>query len=322
MAAFHSVHTLSATLPPSPPPLPFSLEEGAWLAGSSAAMAQLRSQFRRVAPYFRTALLTGERGCGEAIAARILHRMSPLSDRPFVELGPSAAGPHLGGEGSAVLDGMLFLPQPERLPRGTQAALLKLFRERGPHAPRIVAFAERGLRFMVSTGGFSADLADAITALRITLPSLRDRADDIPGLLAHMLQTLSAQRGTPPPGLAPDLLEAAVKLPWHGNLAQLHAAASGLLALPGKGTLRSEDLASVLSTIAQPPPRDRRETRMLRLDDVIQEHIRAVLAACNGNKLRTAEVLGISRSTLYRMLDAHESSASLPVYAGKLQRTG
>lgn len=324
MAEFNPVHTTS--IPPSFPtnPLPFSLTEEAWLAGSSAAIAQLRAQFRRVAPYFRTALLTGERGCGEAIAARILHQMSPLKDRAFVELTPSATELRFNHNDAkaGALDGMLFLHQPERLPRSSQVSLLRILREHGAQAPRIVAFAERGLRFMVSSGGFSADLADALTALRITMPSLRDRADDIPALLTHMLQTLSGQRNVSAPAVTSTLLETAVKLPWPGNLAQLHAAAVGLLARSSSGPLRAEDLISVLGTIIQPSLRERHDIRMLRLDDVIQEHIRAVLSACNGNKLRTAEVLGISRSTLYRMLEAQGSSSSLPMYPQNLQMTG
>ena len=322
MAALTSVHTLSVSSLPPASLSTFSLDQAAWLAGSSAAMAQLRAQLRRVAPYFRTALLTGERGCGEATVARILHEMSPLKDRPFVELTPHGAELRCGRDDfpTELLDGMLFLPQPERLSRTTQTSLLRLLREHGSQAPRIIAFAERGLRSMVSSGGFSAELADALTALRITMPSLRDRAEDIPNLLIHMLQALSTQRCVPAPTLTPGLLEAATKLSWPGNLAQLHAAADGLLARTSKGALLPEDLVAVRSTISQPMQRERRETRMARLDDVIQEHIRAVLSECNGNKLRTAEILGISRSTLYRMLDAPCAPTSLPIYAEKLQR--
>jgi DNA-binding NtrC family response regulator len=310
MAASTSVHTPFVAPQVSPSAAAPCIDPATWLAGSSAAMAQLRAQFRRVAPYFRTALLSGERGCGEVLAARALHQMSPLKDRAFVELTPSAAELRFARSGSPpmAIEGMIFLPQPERLSRFSQIALLRLLREHGQHAPRIVAFAERGLRSVVSTGGFSADLAEALTALRITMPALRDRAEDIPGLLTHMLQAAAERQGVPAPNLPKELLEAAAKQPWPGNLTQLQTAAGGLLAKAREADLGQEDIVSVLASMASPIQRERRETRMLRLDDVIQEHIRAVLSACNGNKLRTAEVLGISRSTLYRMLDAAGTS--------------
>jgi DNA-binding NtrC family response regulator len=325
MAAFNPVHTAStADLKTLTSPSALPLDPSIWLAGSSAAMAQLRGQLRRVAPYFRTALLTGERGCGEVIAARILHQMSSLHDRPFLELTPSAAELRFGGSGlpSGPLDGMLYLPQPERLPRSTQVLLLRLLRERGPQAPRMVAYAERGLRSLVSSGSFSADLADALGALRVTLPALRDRAEDIPALLTHMLQSISEKKSMPAPELAPNLMEAAMRLPWPGNLVQLQAAAVGLCVRSGTSSLQAADLISVLSTIPDAQPRERHGSCMVRLDDVIQEHIRSVLSACNGNKLRTAEVLGISRSTLYRMLDAQTSSQPLAASSHDLRMAG
>jgi DNA-binding NtrC family response regulator len=297
----------------------------AWLAGSSVAMTQLRAQIRRVAPYFRTALLTGERGCGEDAASHILHQLSPLSQRPFLELTPAEAelcfGVHDFPE-PVTAKGMLYLPRPERLPRVAQTALLRLLREYGSQAPRIVAFAERGLRPLVSTGGFSAELADSLGALRIALPPLRDRQEDIPGLLIHMVHSLAAQSGTPPPQLSAGLLDAAMKLPWPGNFAQLHSAAVGLMEHAAKTVLHANDLETVLGAIPQSPPHDRREIRMVRLDDIIQEHIRAVLFACNGNKLRTAEVLGISRSTLYRMLETQDQPAALSLSPESLKMTG
>ena len=296
-----------------------------WLAGSSAAICHLRSQIRRVAPYFRTALLVGERGCGEEAAAQALYQLSPVSDRPFATLMPAEVESLFdldNASDSLAAYGLLYLPRPESLPRTVQIALLRLVRKRGPQAPRIVAFAEHGLRPLVSSGGFSAELADSLGSLRITIPPLRDRREDIPALLTHILQNIATQSGTPPPQMAPDLLEAATRHPWYGNLNQLHSVAEGLMARAPNLVLHTPDLQAVLDATPQPPQRDRHEIRMMRLDDVIQEHIRAVLFACNGNKLRTAEVLGISRSTLYRMLDTPTQHALESIEPTNLGMTG
>ncbi len=216
---------------------------------------------------------------------------------------------------------MLYLPSPERLPRRGQIALLRIVRKRGAQSPRIVAFAERGLRPLVSSGGFSAELAGSLAALCIALPSLRDRHEDIPDLLTHIVQDVATQAGITPPRLAPDLLDAAMALTWPGNFNQLHAAAMSLIEHPAGPVLHALDLETVVGAIPQ-PLHDRREIRMMRLEDVIQEHIRAVLFACNGNKMRTAEVLGISRSTLYRMLNAQVQPASQSLSSATLRKTG
>jgi DNA-binding NtrC family response regulator len=278
-----------------------------FLSGSSPAITQLLEQIRRVAPYFRTALLTGERDCGEKEAAYALHQLSPLSSREFVELTPSEAESrfsHRGRLDPVPSEGLLFLPCPERIPHSAQKALLRVLRERGPKAPRVVAFAERGLRSLVSMGAFSAELADSLNALRIVLPPLRDRREDIPGLLTAIVRELAEQHEMPVPQLAASLLHAASRQPWPGNFGQLRAVALSLVNLPSTTTLEAADLEVVLGTMPAPPRRDRREIRMVSLDRIMHEHIRSVLFACNGNKLRAAEVLGISRSTLYRMLDS------------------
>jgi DNA-binding NtrC family response regulator len=312
---------VSADAAISPPP-------SVWIAGSSTSMTQLRGQVHRVAPYFRTALLLGERNSGEEAAARILHQLSPLSHRPFALLTPATAE-HLlsspAGSGTsedAAAQGMIYLPRPERLPAHAQTALLHLLRRHSSQVPRIVVFAERGLRPLVSAGSFSADLAEALGALRISLPPLRERKEDIPALLAYLLQDAAAPAGITPPQLAPDLIDAARKLAWPGNLTQLHAVATGLLDHADKRILHAPDLTEALDQIPQAVLHDRRQVRMMRLDDIIQEHIRAVLFACNGNKLRTAEVLGISRSTLYRMLDAQLRPTAEPLTAADLRMIG
>lgn len=277
-----------------------------WLAGSSVAITQLRAQIRRVAPYFRSALFVGEPGCGEEAAAQMLHQQSPLSQRPFINLKSVEALSLFEGarsEDALASVGMFYISRPDQLPPIAQIALLSLVRKYGAQAPRIVAFAPRGLRPLVTTNGFSAELADLLGSLRIVIPRLRDRSEDIPQLLSTLVQRIAAQSGAPLPQLAHDLVDSARLFPWPGNLPQLHSAAKGLLERANQHTLHAPDLDAVLGSISQPALPRHREIRMIRLDDVIQAHIRSVLFACNGNKLRTAEALGISRSTLYRMLD-------------------
>lgn len=289
----------------APETVAHSASSSFWLDGSSEAITKLRGQIRRVAPYFRTAMLIGEPGCGEEAAAQCLHQFSPLSRRPFVDLAlPDTVALFEESRSEHVLAsiGMFYISSPEHLSHNIQDALLRLLRRHGPQAPRVVAYTERSLRPLISTIDFSAELADSLGALRIVLPPLRDRSEDIPQILAHMLQSISARSGARLPELSLDLMDAARLLPWRGNLTQLYAAAEGLMERANRLILYAPDLDAVLGAIA-PAELHSPQIRMLRLDDVVQEHIRAVLFACNGNKVHTAEILGISRSTLYRMLD-------------------
>ena len=289
-----------------------------WLDGSSAIITQLRGQIRRVAPYFRTALIVGESGCGEDAAAHILHKLSPLNQRPFVDLCSGHASQPLTEETLAAA-GMVYISHPEQLSPSLQATLVRILRRHGPLAPRLVACAQRSLRPLVTASGFSSDLADYLGALRIVIPPLRERRQDIPQLLIHILQELAARSGARVPELAPDLVDAALLLPWRGNLVQLLSAAEGLMERAAHLILHAPDLDAVLGAISDPTSAYHREVRMIRLDDVIQEHIRAVLYACNGNKLRSAEVLGISRSTLYRMLEIPVHSVPKSLAAAGMQ---
>ena len=209
-------------------------------------------------------------------------------------------------------EGMLYLSNPESIPPFVQDLLVRMLRERGPQAPRLVAFAERGLRSLVSVGTFSAELADSLGALRIVLPALRERPEDIPELLTQTLLLEATQRGVPAPALSPDFLAASSAQPWPGNFAQLRSVACSILDSGPVLSLSAHHLKTVLGAHPDPPRRDRREVRMVSLQCIVQEHLRAVLFACNGNKLRAAEILGISRSTLYRMLDAEDPADSIP----------
>lgn len=270
-----------------------------WLEGLSPAITRVRAQILRVAPYFRMAALSGERGSGEEAAARILHQLSPLKGEAFFTLTPTIAEARMAATGSfesLATNGMIYIPQIECLSLAMQEALLRLIRKAGPHMPRIVAFAEMGLRPLVRAGSFSAGLANSLEALRVKVPSLRDRSEDIPALLSHIIENIARQSGAAPAQLTSDLLEAAMKLPWLGNLVELHSAAEYLMKYAARGPLDALDLeAAVLGPVL-------RETCTMRLEAVIRQHVRTVLTICNGDKQHAAQVLGISRSSLYRIL--------------------
>lgn len=289
-------------------------QAAASLFGNSVASTQLRAQVRRVAPYFRSIALTGEPGCGDESVARSLHQLCPLHDLPFLQLGAPEAEERFSSDAPEISrEGLIYLPEAERLSRPAQAGLLRLLRSQGAKGTRVVAFVGRGLKPYISAGFFSAELAGSLASLRIGIPSLRDRSPDIPLLIHYRLQHLRMKQSehgiaVRPMYLSDAFLEAAVRYAWPENLLQLHRAVDWLMEHRAGQTLTSADLDAALETVSQRPAPRTEAARLIKLDKVVQEHIRGVLLACHGNKLRAAEILGISRSTLYRMLDAGDVS--------------
>jgi DNA-binding NtrC family response regulator len=291
-----------------------------FLSGTSLAVTQLRAQIRRIAPYFRTASLTGEPGCGEEDVARALHAASHLRGLRFLKLNAADAEDHFCSAIAPTTGiGLIYLSQAGTLSPVAQQGVLHLLRRASTHSPRVVAWLGRGLKPLISAGSFSAELAATLGSLRIALPALRERAADITLLIHDRMQDrLQLDRRQHhidglrhrPLYLSDEFLNAAVRFSWPGHLHQLYAAVDWLLQNKPGGTLHAGDLVAALehttAAYAAKPV-----ARLVRLEQVVQEHVRSVLMACEGNKLRTAEVLGISRSTLYRMLDSGESTHSL-----------
>jgi DNA-binding NtrC family response regulator len=276
------------------------------LLGPSLAMSTLWARLQRVAPYFRTALLTGESGSGQQAVARALHELSPLRARGFAVIAAAEAesqlAHHAGLKKTAAL-GTLYLSEPDRLSQASQAGLMRLLRERGSTAPRLVTFAERGLRSLISACGFSSELANSLGALQIEVPPLRQRIEDIPLLAGHLLRRQAESLSLRSPAFSDDFFDTASGLPWPGNLDQMQAALRWMLERGGS-VLQGSDLHAAIAALAQTSLPAAPEPRLVRLDQIVREQVHAVLMACNGNKLRAAEILGISRSTLYRMLGA------------------
>jgi DNA-binding NtrC family response regulator len=298
-----------AAFPQRPHLRPDTSPDAQRLIGPSPAMDRLWSQIRLLAPHFRIALLTGEPGCGADAVAQALHDLSGFAGTPLVRIRATDADRLLRHPGT-LFDGSprgaLFITDIDRLSTGSQSVLLRLMKLRRHRRIAIVAFTSVDLRPLVSAGNFSAELFANLSSLRLQIPSMRERAQDIPLLTHQFFQAEAKRLDRSVPHLDASFMLAVIEYTWPGNLDQLRGAVAWMLE-HRDNVLSAADLHAAISEV-RAEPETAEVIRMVPLDHVVQEHVRAVLIGCNGNKLRAAEVLGISRSTLYRMLDA----ASVP----------
>ena len=267
------------------------------LQGPSAAIARMWTQVHRVAAHFRSVLLIGAPGSGADAVARSLHALAPGAATKFHALDRVAAEQQLQPANALALEGFLWIAEADCLSPQAQRGLLRRIRQRH-RSIRIAAAVRTDLRSAVSAGRFDAALAESLSAIRIAVPLLAERNDDLPMLLANMLDRAGSQQ-------VPDqtFLAATAAASWPHNLAQLAAVVAHAATLDCT-TLTASDFAAAYSASAPPAEAEPApKARMVTLDSVLNEHVHAVLAACAGNKLRAAHILGISRSTLYRMLE-------------------
>ena len=294
------------------------------MVGEGAAMQRLRLQVRRIGPHFRAVLVSGEPGTGKELAARALHRMSRGAEGPFVVCDAatleSADGDVTGDDSPSASDriswlmhrarqGTLFLDGIGEMPLEAQAQLLRVLRryewaQEGLAAPqgigtRIIASTNQDLRVLASTGRFRVELYQKIAMVGIALPPLRERVEDIEELAMHFLGRFARLYEKRADTISDDAMERLKGYSWPGNVREMEN-------FVRCGVLESEGAVLDLPPFAEAGADAGVAAGMgktARLQDVIEQHVLQVLKSCAGNKLRAAELLGISRSTLYRMLD-------------------
>lgn len=287
------------------------------MAGRSPVMQQLFSRMRSIAPHFRVAAVEGEPGAGKLLAAQTLHDIGPAASGPFAPwiAGDFVANPEVCWKEAS--GGLLWLSRVDELaPEGQRQ--LRNFLERAAHERvrlkassgpmQLVAGSVQSLRRLAATGAFRSDLAGHLTAIRFSIPPLRERREDIPLLAALFLRFWIQQRGKMLRGFAPGALARLTAYAWPGNVRELQMVVAGAaLECPGQWirpidipSLQGSDSASPVSLAAEA------ETSVddPNLDRAILRHIAHVLARVNGNKVRASRLLGISRSTLYRLLES------------------
>jgi two-component system response regulator HydG len=319
------------------------------VVGSSAALRRLLELVGRVAATPRTTvLITGESGVGKELVARAVHERSARASFPFIGLNCAAlaetlleaelfgyvAGAFTGGSPkghsgliAAAERGTLFLDEVGELASPLQAKLLRVLQERtyrrvGGDADlemdvRIIASTNRDLGAMVTEGRFREDLFYRLNVMSLKVPPLRERAQDVPELASHFLQTFGEEFGKAFSGFSDAAMQRLLGYAWPGNVRELRNTIERAALLCGGGAVRPEHLGLGEGTapgLASTPARDRDTLpigdRSLRA--VEEALIRRVLAEAEGNRSRSAQILGINRTTLYNKLRAYQIDPNLP----------
>jgi DNA-binding NtrC family response regulator len=299
------------------------------MVGRSPRMLDVFSRIRRVAPLFQTALITGPTGTGKELIARALHNLSPRSHEKFVVCNCSALTETLlesqlfghvkGSFTGATHDraglfehsdhGTLFLDEIGELSLGAQAKLLRILQSQelqrvGSPLTRtvdvhVLAATNRNVRELASTGKFREDLFYRLSMIEIQLPPLTDRMEDLPLLQQHFLRYFSTKYGKELKGISRRAQIFLTRHAWPGNVRELENVI-GNACIMAQGKIVSE--ADLPEAIRAPLSTADKTRGFLTLEEVQSRHLEYILKLVEGNKARAAEILGVSRATIYDML--------------------
>ncbi len=285
------------------------------VVGANAVWRKLLLQAEMVAPHLQVAAVEGEHGSGKQTLARYLHARSPLARSVFQS--HDARQWLLIESDPATLDGFIYLDRVDLLGPPGQGLLLtvvKAFQDRQPGRAVLMASSQSSLRQMAGQGLLMPDLAFRLTAARFAVPPLRQRKEDIPPLAQALLDRICARYQQRTTSLGPGVLTRLLQHTWPGNVRELSSTLEAALLDAEYGVIRTENLPIPSYAELRPDPQPAVPSETLILDAVIQRHVQYILDLNRGNKLRAARQLGISRSTLYRILanDDHRPLITAP----------
>lgn len=304
------------------------------IVGGSEAILELNEKIYKVASGDASVLIRGESGTGKELYAHALHRLSERSQGPFIKLNCAAIPEHLleaelfgyeegaftgarkgGKPGKFQLahGGTLFLDEIGDMPLSMQVKLLRVLQDREVEAVgatrlvsvdvRVIAATHRPLESLVQRGEFREDLFYRINVVPLAIPPLRERREDIPLLVRHILSRLSERNGRHCPALSEAAMACLYQHSWPGNIRELENVLEAAFYLGGSH-LDAEDLPEPLRNIQGAAPVQATSLK----DSLMQAErnaLKIALAESGGSRIHAARILGISKSSFYQKLARH-----------------
>ena len=312
------------------------------IVGASYPIRSLISQIETVGPTPARVLITGENGTGKELVARALHKRSPRADRPFVEVNCAAIPGELieselfghvkGSFTGAVADragkfeqadgGTLFLDEIGDMSLAAQAKVLRVLQDgevtriggskRTKVDVRVLAATNKLLSDEIAGGRFREDLYYRLNVVPLTVPSLRERREDIPLLISHFLDVLSRHEGVSPRGIAPDAVDRLRNLEWPGNVRELRNTVERLLILSNGPVISLDDADRLVGARAAAAERGS-ALGDLTLYQTFEEFraagerafLLAKLRQNEWNVAETARLIDMPRSNLYKKIERY-----------------
>jgi DNA-binding NtrC family response regulator len=299
------------------------------LVGNSGPMQRVKEIIAKVAATGSPVLIEGESGTGKELVAAAIHRLSPRAKEPFIPVNCSAIPEDLieseffghvrGAFSGAVSDalglfrganeGTIFLDEIAELSPGLQVKLLRVLQEMQVRPVgstkayavdvRVIAATNRDLDKAIAEGKFRQDLYYRLNVVRISLPTLRARREDIPALVNHFVRRFNRRFRRDVRGMTPEALEALNRYDFPGNVRELENLIERAYAMGARDQITLADLPSLASGVAAPAIAS---GAIPQLADIEKDLILRALAFYKDDKEAAAKALGISRRTIYRRL--------------------
>ncbi len=308
-------------------------EEVFGIVGRSYRMRQIYEAIQKTASSNASVLIEGESGTGKELIALAFHRYSNRSDGPFIcincaaipleliesELFGHKRGAFTGancekrGLIEAASGGTLFLDEVAEMPRHLQAKLLRVLQERklrriGDECEvkvdfRLVSATNRDISEALRDGAMRIDLFYRISTIRIKVPPLRERPDDLALIAEHFVRLFSSRYRKRITGIAEDALQVICRYSWPGNVRELENVIEYAVLFCHGDQLSLADLPENIRSSGASTPR--LETFGLSLNEIVRQAIELTLERTGGNVKKTARILNLNRQTLYRKMKAY-----------------